>query len=100
MHISIHRYICLHIYSAERLVMYCRTASASTALRTARRTCCPHAHVLITGLRVSRCGDFFLDSSNLHRPPHTYSDLGSWILGYLKKGIKTCLARSAPSSRR
>ena len=37
----------------ERLVVYCRTTSASTAPRTPRRTCCPYACVLITVLLVS-----------------------------------------------
>jgi len=32
----------------ERLEIYCRTTSASTAPRTPRRTCCPYAYVLIT----------------------------------------------------
>jgi len=31
----------------ERLVFYCRTTSASTALRTPRRTCCPCTYVVI-----------------------------------------------------
>ena len=35
----------------QRLVVYCRTTSASSAPRTARRTCCPYAYVLITVLR-------------------------------------------------
>ena len=38
----------------ERLVLYCRTTSASTAPRTHRRMCCPYAYVLITVLRVSQ----------------------------------------------
>ena len=35
------------------MVLYCRAASASTAPRTPRRTCCPHAYVSVTVLRVS-----------------------------------------------
>ena len=43
--------------SPERFVFYRLTTSASTALRTPRRTCCPDANVLITVPRVSRsCG--------------------------------------------
>ena len=37
---------------AERLIFYCRTTNASTAPRTPRKTCCPHAYVLVTVLRV------------------------------------------------
>ena len=50
----------------ERLVLHCRTTSASTALRTPRRTCCPCAYVLITMLRVSCSCEIFPDGFDLH----------------------------------
>ena len=50
----------------ERLIFYCRTTNASTALRTPRRTCCPHAHELITVLRVSRSCELLPDGFDLH----------------------------------
>jgi len=50
----------------ERLVLYCRTTSASTAPRTPRRTCCPCAYVLITVLRVNRSCELFPDGFDIH----------------------------------
>ena len=60
--ISLAHTICL----TERLVWYCRTTSANTALRTPRRTCCPFADVLITVPRVSRSCERFPDGFDLH----------------------------------
>ena len=53
-------------FEMERLVLYCRTTSASTAPRTPRRTCCPYAYVLITVLRVSHSCEHFPDGLDLH----------------------------------
>ena len=51
---------------ADRLELYGRTTSASTAPRTLRSTCCPHAYVLVTVPRVSRSCEHFPDGFNLH----------------------------------
>ena len=56
----------LAIRDTERLVLYCRTSSASTAPRTLRRTGYPFAYVLINVLRVSHSCQFFADGSDLH----------------------------------
>ena len=54
----------------ERLVFYCKTNSAITALHMPLRTRCPYAYVLITVLRVSRsCEFFFPDGFDLHLLP-------------------------------
>ena len=66
-----------HLQS-KRLVFHCRTTSASTAPCTPRRTCCPHAHVRITGPRGSgnepRRPDCFRVLSN-YKIPGTHLDI-------------------------
>jgi hypothetical protein len=50
-----------HELRPKRLVFCCRTTGSSTAARTPHRTCCPHAFVSITVLRVSRSCELFPD---------------------------------------
>ena len=59
-------HVSLSTRSTERLVIDCRTTSTSTAPGTPRRTCCFHAYVLITVLRVSRSCELFSDGFDLH----------------------------------